>query len=821
MSFRLQPFLAAGAAVILAAVTGSAQEVSGLGGMPLYFETLDQQGAPPGFLAHGRDGQVRITATGAAITLRDHSVVGLRFLGANARPQISGESELAGKINYLTGNDPSRWQTGVPTFAKVSVSDLYPGIEAVYYGNQRQLEYDFNLAAGVSPDAIAIRFSGADQLSIDALGELVVSAGGSRVLQPKPVIYQEVAGCRHYIDGGYRLADSRTAAFAVGGYDHRLPLVIDPVLSYSSFLAGGPYDAAWAVAVNTNDGSIFVAGNTVNAGLGTNSYQTNYQGGTQTGDAFVAKFDASFNLKYFTYLGGNSEDAALSLAVDKAGNAFVGGYTVSPNFPVTNTIPGYTNVPGLSSHIGGAVNNSGEYYLDGFVSELNTNGTQLLYSTYVGGSHEDAVENLAIDAADNVYFVGYTLSTNLPVKNPIQCVVNGSSVVFSNLVCPYSFFNCNAFVGKIATHGTNLDYLSYWGGTNFDFGCGIAVDSAGCAYFTGYTSSTNFPTVNAFQTYLNQSTNFILAFDGFVTKLDPTGTNVIYSTFLGNTNSDEAYAITVDSHNAAYVTGWTCSTNFYNTNSSGRVIINDGVTNNADGIISATNAFLTKITNTATSYQPNHPAGIAWSTVFGGLNVDIGYGVAVDPAGNVFVTGSTSSPTFPTNNAPIALQALAGNDDAFVTAFNPSGTAVLYSVLLGGINNDYGYGIAVDAAGSAYVVGQTFSGNFPVTTNTAGLPIYSARQTRLVSSSDAFLSKILLNYVPALQFERVGSHQISLSWSDLTSTNITSVTNVLETTTNLSPANWTVLTNLPPLTNHVETVTLPATNPAQFFRLSQ
>ena len=266
----------------------------------------------------------------------------MQFMGANPQAQIHGDSELPGKINYFTGTTPRFGVSAVPTFAKVRVDEIYPGINLVYYGNQQQIEYDLTVAAGASPDLIALHFDGTDKITTDAKGELVLKLGGREILQPKPLVYQMDGGAAEEITGSYKILDAHTVAFAVGKYDRALPLVIDPVLSYATYFGGTAGETAWAVAVNPNDGSIYIAGQTLSKQFytngwpfsTTNAYQTNFAGGTLTGDAFVARFDnLGKNLIYLTYLGGSTDDGAAGLAVDSAGNAFVTGWTDSPNFP--------------------------------------------------------------------------------------------------------------------------------------------------------------------------------------------------------------------------------------------------------------------------------------------------------------------------------------------------------------------------------------------------------------------------------------------------------------------------------------------------------
>jgi hypothetical protein len=755
----------------------AAQPVPGPANLPLYFEANQgQANVPAPFIARGHNYQFLISPTEAQIVLRKATVesvtVRMQFVGANAQAQIRGDAELPGKINYLTGNGPAQWHTGVATFAKVRVGELYPGVNLVYYGNQQQLEYDFDIAPGTDPDVIAIHFDGTDKISINPQGELILGLAGGEIRQPKPVIYQTIGGTRKEIAGGYRLVDAYTVAFTIGQYDRSQPLVIDPLLSYSTYFGGSAGDTAWAVALDTN-GNVYIAGQTFSKQFSTNesfstpgAFQTNFAGGKLTGDAFVFKLDAASGYPaYITYLGGSADDGAFGVAVDSAGNAYVTGFTDSTNFPTT------TNA--LYKKISGILDKSFGYYpIDAFVTELDPSGSNLVYSTYLGGSSMDCGMGIAVDATGDAYVTGFTYSSNFPTVNALQ----------SKLACTNSFyFNANAFIAIIGPGGTNLVYSTYFGGTNFDEGKGIAVDTNGFVYVTGFTASTNFPTTNAVYQkmvrtnivvnglisitntitniwngyLLNGSTNKTSSDDAFVAKFDPidptNGTKLLYSTFLGGTNNDVANGIAVDNNGAAYVTGWTVSTNFPNTVGTNIVGLHSFVATNTSLSVLATNVFLTKIITNGTQ------AVIAWSAMFGGKGVDIGYGVAVDPAGsNVFVTGSASSTNFPTANVPGYLRATnSGKSDAFVIAFNTTGSNLLYSTYLGGKENDFGYGIAVDTNDNAYVVGQTLSTNFPT--------LYADYPSRN-GTNDAFLTTIMLTVPmptittqPASQTNAVGS----------------------------------------------------------------
>src|ERR1700722_1806172 len=833
----------AGFGLGLFALTAPAQTPMALGNMPLYFEANPgQAGSPARFLARGRDAQFLIAPTETQFILRksatESATVRMQFIGANVQAQISGDAELAGKINYLTGNNPAQWRSGIPTFSKIRIEEIYPGIGLIYYGNQRQLEYDFDIATGANPNAIAIRFDGADKISLNAQGGLTLALGNDETRQPKPLIYQTSGGVQKEISGGYKILDSHTVAFSVGKYDSALPLVIDPILSYSTFFGGTLGETAWAVAVNTNDGSIYIAGQTfsklhltngvvvspfsTNGSFSTTgAFQTNFMGGTMAGDAFVAHFEnpgIGTNLLYLTYLGGSGDDAAYGLAVDNAGNAFVTGATDSTNFPVTNSIPG--GVPGIvnSTNIGGSFDKAiGSHPADAFVAELNTNGSQLIYSTYLGGEAPDAGYGIAVDSADNAYVTGFTYSTNFPVT---------ANAPQRHLACTNSFdINANAFVSEIAANGAALVFSTYLGGTNFDQGQGIAVDSGNYIYLPGFTSSTNFPTFKYISQTIgtnlyngnvfNSPTNTSSLDDAFVTKYYPSGTNssgsnYVYSTYLGGVGADGANHIAVDGGGAAYVTGWTTSTNFPNTATNVPGLYSF-VATNIQFFTFATNVFLTKITNDAGT-----SAGIDYSVVFGGYKSDVGNGVAVDPAGNAFVVGTTSSTNFPVyNNLGLLRATNSGGNDVFVTAFNPDASALLYSAYLGGKKDDFGYSIAVDPADNAYVVGETSSTNFPATIVSTNFPVYNAWQLQRNGSNDTFLAVIsTAQFQPSLLITPTPTNKVILTWIEPEMSSYK-----VESNTNLITTNWMTLTNAVSSSNDWRTVTLPSTNKTDFFRL--
>ena len=764
--------------------------LSAFAALPLSFEPAPEDSAPGSFLARGLNYQFLISSTEARLVLcksagvltaspLDRSpvpgarstsgrAVRISFLGANPQARASGSQLLPGKVNYLIGGDPAQWRVGTPTFAQVRVEQVYPGIDLVYYGNQQRLEYDFTVATGIDPATIALHFDGVDRLSVSSEGDLVLGLGADEIRQPRPVVYQVANGYRLPVVGGYRLRDPQTVTFEPGAYDHSLPLTIDPTLTYSSYFGGNSDDIAWAVKVYTNDNSIYLAGQTLSSQFPFSRPPsfggiTNH-GGRYNGDGFVAKLDATgTNMVFFSYLGGEADDSVLDLALDSDGNAYVTGYTSSTNFPV---VP-QTGIPGMpsSTNIAGTVTPAKLFFSDAFVAELTNDGSALIFSAFLGGSQRDSGIGICLDPSRNIYITGYTYSTNFPTTNALLLLPQQG-----NLFPGRSLSGSNdVFVTKLAPHGGGVIYSTYLGGTNFDVGQGIAADQDGNAYVTGYTCSTNFPvnaTLAPFTGQLNNTPNAKSKYDGvrvppydaFVAKIAPEGRRLLYSVFLGGTNNDSGSRIRVDPAGGVYVCGSTVSpefpilpnvmTNFYS----------PGLTNRS---YPNTDAFLTKIVDT------NNIPSIQYSVHFGGTGEEVAWDLAINPVTtNIFVVGSTTSTNFVTflnseTNAPFqVLTNMPRSNDVFVASFAAvpfpeivptyvisNGVIVqtiyttvtnsiltnLYSVTLGGLRGDFGFGVDVDAADDAYLVGQTSSVDFPT---------LNPLQPGLAGLSDAFLAKL-------------------------------------------------------------------------------
>jgi Big-like domain-containing protein/beta-propeller repeat-containing protein len=622
-------------------------------------------------------------------------VLRMKLRHANAAANITGTDELAGASNYFIGNNPTKWRTNVPTYAKVKYEGIYSGIDLVYYGNQGQLEYDFIVAPGADPRRIAFDVSGAKRIRRDAHGNLVLKMGSDEIRWHKPVVYQEKDGVQQEIAAHYAITDKNCVGFELGEYDKTRPLYLDPLI-YSTYLGGSNNDSSNAIAVDIA-GNAYVAGSTFSSDFPVTpgAFQPACSYHCYYGDAFVAKINPEGSaLVYSTFLGGSLSDYASAIAVDDAGNAYVTGGTESSDFPTKNP---------LQPLFGGG-------YWDGFVTEINSEGSGLVYSTFLGGggdeNHSPGTPAIAVDSTGNTYVTGWTNSIDFPVSpNAFQRKCNRGSNCYA-----YG----DAFVAKISPAGSAFVYSTYLGGSKDDLTNGIAADNAGNAYVTGSTRSPNFPTTpGAFQTSCGDGQQCQYG-DAFVTKLNPSGSALVYSTFMGGSGYDYGHDIAVDSTGSAYVTGWTSSTNF--------------PTRNAMQPASGGgqyDAFVFKL----------NPAGsdLVYSTYLGGTSDDWGLGIALDSSEDVYVIGNTESLNFPTVS-PFQKHHRGGNTtDVFVSKLNAAGSALLFSTYLGGSLTDNGFRIAVDSSGNAYVTGNTSSTDFPT---------MNPLQSHPNGLSDGFVAKI-------------------------------------------------------------------------------
>jgi len=639
--------------LLLIAGTAMAGPVVKWGNIPLSFEpNTGQAPADVVYLARGSSYSVYFARGETLLAGHNQGPLRAKLSGANPSARITGEAPQASTSNYFAGNDPRKWRTSIPNYARVRYAEVYPGIDLLYYGKDGNLEYDWVVSPGGDPARIRMVFEHADQLRIDKHGDLVIRSGNSEYRHKRPVIYQEAGGKRVPVAGGWSLY-GREGSFRIGSYDHSRELVIDPPLIYSTYQGGSGLDYAYAIAVDSI-GNTYVTG-----GAGSTNFPVaNPLQGTLRGveDVFVTKINPNGSAKiYSTYLGGGGPDEGHGIAVDVQGNAYITGSAGSIDFPTKNAIQPTTGGSG-----------------DAFLTKLNAAGSALVYSTYLGGNALDSGSAVAVDTAGNAYVVGTTFSADFPTKNPFQSAKGAQQ---------------DAFIAKVNAAGTAWVYATYLGGNNVDEGNAIAVDAAGSAYVTGYTASTNFPLASPLR-----GSNAGSA-DAFVTKINPAGSALVYSTYLGGSGTDYGTAIAADSSGNAYVTGVTASDDFPLANP----------IDNTLGSHAVDDAFVAK-------FNPSG-SGLVYSTYVGGGSEDQAFALAIDQSGNVYITGRTNSSDFPLTNA---IQSTRFAFDMFVTEINAAGSARLFSTFLGGTGSESGRGIAVDRLGNIHVAGEGTSTDFPV-----------------------------------------------------------------------------------------------------------
>ncbi|MBF0457671.1 MAG: SBBP repeat-containing protein [Nitrospirae bacterium] len=701
------------------AATGeNAAIAASYGKLPIAFEANEGQVDPKvKYIAKGQGYTLFLTPKEFVLSMAAHdgvkdkiktAAIQIKFVSTGAKT-ITGVDELPGSSNYFIGNDPEKWRTNVPAYEKVRYEEIYHGIDLVVYGNQRQIEYDFVVGPHADYKQIAFQVNGAKRLSVDKDGSLIIaSKGGSKMLMHKPLVYQETDGLRQEVRGRYSVSKGNRVSFNVAAYDKTKALVIDPTLAYSTYLGGsGSYggDYGYRIAVDSS-GSAYVTGVTGSTDFPTTSGAFQASLKSAYGNVFITKLNSSgTGLVYSAYLGGSGStsygDYGYGIAVDSSGSAYVTGVATSLNFPTTS---GAFQTTLKNSH-GNA-----------FITKLNSSGTALLFSTYLGGTgYGDFGYGIAVDSSGSAYVTGVTGSTDFPTT---------SGAFQTSLKTSHG----NVFITKLNSSGTALLFSTYVGGSGYgDSGYGIAVDSSGSAYVTGVTSSSDFPTTSgAFQASLKSSYG-----NAFITKINSSGTGLVFSTFIGGSGSsggygDSGHGVAVDSSGNAYVTGYSLSANFPTTTGAFQTTLKS----------SYGNAFIAKLNSSGTA--------LLFSTYLGGGgnsgNGDTGSSIAIDSSGNAYVTGYTYSSDFPTTTGAFQTSLKSSYGNAFITKLNSSGTALMYSTYLGGSGDnsdsgDTGSSIAVDSYGNAYVAGFTYSSDFPTTTG--------AFQTSLNNlTSNAFITKL-------------------------------------------------------------------------------
>jgi hypothetical protein len=692
--------------------------------MPLRFEANRGQTAPQvKFIAHGsgttlfltpdelvwllqkpdrkkchcRSTQAREAARTGSRRVADPppAVLRMRLAGANPHPQVTnphpqvtGEGTLPGRANYYTGPDWRRACTDIPAYERVRARAVYPGVDMLTYGSQHQLEYDFIVAPHAAVRAIRLAFPGAERVAIDRQGDLALTAAGRTLRIRRPDIYQQTPRGRKRIAGRYAFRGRSEVGFQVAAYDRNRPLVIDPVVVYSTYL-GARIDHSSAIAVD-RDGNAYITGYTYSLGFPTKNAVQPQEAGAK--DAFVAKFNAAgTDLVYSTYLGGPGDDSGNAIAVDAEGNAYVTGFaSYSTDYP--------------------------DIYEDQrvFVAKLDPNGA-LLYSTSILGSGGDSGNGIAVDSLGYAYVTGNSaggFARGFPIWRGFQTEYGGAG---------------DAFVMVLTPDGTGIVYSTYIGGALVDEGTGIALDPQGYIYVTGLTGGGILTTPDSFRPAYQGGFG-----DAYVIKIDPSkdgAASMVYGTYLGGDDFDQGNAIAVDAEGCAYIAGSTkgginnlfpATAGAYQTE-----IAFSNCSDNPFKFYQCDDAFVTKL-NAAGS-------GLVYSTYLGGKGTDYANGIAVDAEGCAYVVGQ-AAPFFPTVQP---FQDWKGGTDAFVTKISADGSTLIYSSFLGGSGSDTGQAIAVDQEGSAYVTGTTSSADFP--TQHAFQPGYRGIQD---GDSNAYVVKI-------------------------------------------------------------------------------
>lgn len=666
------------------------------GQMPLSFEiNRGQAAAPIKFMARGANYGLFLTAQAAVISLHQPqraatqparpttkpqtAQIKLRLLNANPAAQPAGQTLLAGKSNYFSGNDPARWQTDVPNYAQVAYEEVYPGIALIWHGRQAALEYDFIVQPGADPQRIALAFDGAQTIRVAETGALHLRTAAGELVQHAPVVYQETPQGRQVVPASYEVNEAAQVRFALGAYDTTRPLVIDPVLNYAAYVGGSGADEVESLAVDAS-GNVYVAGTTESADFAATLRRG--EAGLLAGDsaAFVRKLDANGQLVYSVVLDGRSGDEAHGVAVDQTGAAYVVGQTASRNFPLQSALQSTPN-PGVACLnplcIGEAATAS-----DAFVAKLNAAGNGLVFSTFLGGGNDDSGHAIALGADNSIYVTGRTDSGNFPTLNAFQE--------------DQRFSGYDIFLAVLAPTGQALRYSTYLcTGDDLDIGFAVAVDATGNAYIAGRTDGDDLPVRGANGAPPFRA-NYVAGFEAFAAKFNPNATgnaSLVYATYLGGAGTDQAFGIAVDDINQAYLVGQTGSVDFPLQAAPGAPVL--------DSQNLVNEAFLTCL-NAAGS-------GAVFSTFLGGSSQEAALAVALDTARNVYVAGKTSSTDFATNSE--IQTGLRGGFDASLTKVRAGGTSVEFTLVLGSTGNDEARGVALDETRRIYLAGVAGAGN--------------------------------------------------------------------------------------------------------------
>ena len=768
-----------------------------LAGLPLVFEPnqgqvdLDSSDPRTQFVTHGSGYSLVLGNDGAILSLISHSrsrgssqvesrfqTLQMKIAGATSPVRLMATDQLPGKSNYFVGNDPAKWRTGIPQFARVRYENVYPGINLVFYGNQGHLEYDFQVGPGADPSQAELEFSGAKKVELSD-GSLVIYGQSGSVRFDAPIVYQEIEGRRQPVDGAFVLRAENRIGFKVGAYDHSRELIIDPILNFSTYFGGSGDESNSSVAVDGNF-NIYLAGSTTSPNLPTKA--CSYAGCTTLNGAqnvYIAKIQPPLGsipaqTLNVTYLGGSGTDYPVGIAVDGAGDPYLAGTTTSGNFPTTGTNAYQATPASAGTHV--------------FVTKIKFDFSALQYSSYLSGNGTDIASGMTIDTAGDLYVTGTTTSIEISSKDQFPATNPPQTLPFQ--ATPHATAGTpQFFVTKVNTNAPgngSIPYSTYFGGGNFSgtavvIGGGIAVDTNANVYFTGTTnftyagctgcSVTDFPILNAYQPCLDtpppttitnpqscSNTASASLPDAFVARLNTTslsaaspGQQLIWSTYIGGTGSDSGAGVAIDPGAAnVYVVGTTDSTDFVNSSlvksfASFQACLNNTTLTPPNGTIPSpgcaaqatptpTDAFVARLTNPTPSNTNSVTMALNYFSYLGGGNQETGTAITVDSNSGALITGSTTSPVIPptaTGNPPQALSfpvtpypssiqsQLNGTQNAFVARLNTGATVgqtttASWASYFGGNNTDTGTGITLDINQNTYLAGETNSTNLQV-----------------------------------------------------------------------------------------------------------